>query len=231
MIFDFTGISQQGMYFIQYGDNQSNPFQISSDVYQRHVWQPTLEYFLPVQMCHTRVNEKYRVWHGMCHMDDALMAPTNINHFDGYSQGSSTLTHYDELEHVPGLNAGGWHDAGDYDLRVESQAGTVYMLSLAFEEFSVNWDQTLIDQKRQVVEIHHPDGQPDVLQQVEHGVLSILGGYKNLGRLYHRIICPTLRQYVLLGDASTMTDNQVYCAQGKEDDFESLWYTKVANEY
>ncbi len=128
------------------------------------------------------------------------MAPVDTNHFDGYLQGPSTLTKYKPLEQVPGLNVGGWHDAGDYDLRVESQAGTVWTLALAYEEFGVDWDQTTVDQQNHLVEIHLPDGKPDVLQQVEHGVLTILGGYENMGRLYRGIICNTLRQYVLLGD-------------------------------
>lgn len=228
--FDFSDIKKPGMYILQYGNSKTEPFEIGKDIYQRHVWQPTLEYFLPVQMCHMRVNEKYRVWHGLCHMDDALMAPTNINHFDGYKQGESTLSDYKPLQHVPGLNVGGWHDAGDYDLRVESQAGTVLTLSLAYEEFDVEYDQTLIDQNKHLVEIHHPDGKPDILQQIEHGVLSILGGYQNLGRLYRGIISPTLRQYVHLGDASTMTDNLVFNSKLKKD-INGLWYKKVANKY
>jgi hypothetical protein len=73
--FDFSSVKEEGLYLIKYGNEQSQPFRIASDVYKRNVWQPTLEYFLPVQMCHMRVNEKYRVWHGLCHMDDALMAP------------------------------------------------------------------------------------------------------------------------------------------------------------
>ncbi len=36
----------------------------------------------------------------------------------------------------------------------------------------------------------------------------MVGGYRNLGRLYRGIICPTLRQYVLLGDGAAMTDGQ-----------------------
>jgi hypothetical protein len=143
-------------------------------------------------------------------MDDALMAPVDTNHFDGYLQGPSTLTKFKPLEQVPGLNVGGWHDAGDYDLRVESQAGTVWTLALAYEEFGVDWDQTTVDQENHLVEIHLPDGKPDILQQVEHGVLTILGGYENMGRLYRGIICNTLRQYVLLGDASSMTDGLKY---------------------
>ncbi|MBN1781990.1 glycoside hydrolase family 9 protein [bacterium] len=210
--FDFTEITDPGIYRLNCGDSDSEPFRIDKNVYQRHVWQPTLEYFLPVQMCHMKVMDKYRVWHGLCHMDDALMAPINHNHFDGYSQGPATLTDFQPGDPVPGLNQGGWHDAGDYDLRVESQAGTVHMLSLAYEAFHVDEDATTVDQKHHLVEIHQPDGKPDMLQQIEHGVLAILGGYQSLGRLYRGIICPTLRQYVLLGDGSTMTDNRVYDA-------------------
>ena len=208
--FDFSDIMEEGIYQVVYGDIYSEPFQISDKVFKRHVWQPTLEYFLPVQMCHMRINDRYRVWHGLCHMDDALMAPTDTIHFDGYAQGSSTLTKYKPMDPVPGLNAGGWHDAGDYDLRVESQAGTVNMLAMALEEFGVEYDQTTIDQSKNLVEMHRPDGINDVLQQIEHGVLAIVGGYDELGRLYRGIICPTLRQYVMLGDAASMTDNLVY---------------------
>ncbi|HEY9154070.1 MAG TPA: glycoside hydrolase family 9 protein, partial [Opitutaceae bacterium] len=69
---------------------------------------------------------------------------------------------------------------------------------------------TTIDQANHRVEIHSPDGKPDVLQQIEHGALTIVGGYKSLGRLYRGIQTATLRQYVLLGDAADMTDNKVY---------------------
>jgi hypothetical protein len=207
---DFSEIQDKGTYLIKYGNNYSQPFIIDRNVFARNVWQPTLEYFLPVQMCHMRVNEKYRVWHGICHMDDALMAPVNLNHFDGYMQGAETLTKYKPGEHVPGLNIGGWHDAGDYDLRVESQSGEVYILVQAYEAFNIKYDETYIDQQSRIVEIHQPDGKPDILQQIEHGALSVIGGYRNLGRLYRGIICPTIRQYVLLGDGSNMTDGLIY---------------------
>ena len=204
---DFTGVTEPGMYQIRFGEALSPLFRIGEDVYDRGVWQPVLEYFLPVQMCHMRVNEKYRVWHGLCHNDDARMAPVNHTHFDGYYQGPSTLTAYQPGEHVPGLNVGGWHDAGDYDLRVESQAGECYILTMAYEAFHVQYDATTIDQQRKVVEIHEPDGKNDILQQIEHGLLSVVGAYRALGRLYRGIIGSHLRQYVLLGDGSTMTDS------------------------
>ena len=111
---------------------------------------------------------------------------------------------------MPDLNRGGWHDAGDWDMRVESQADTIYGLALAWELFHVDYDNTSIDQKTLVTEIHQPDGKPDVLQQLEHGVLSVVGGYESLGRLYRGIIEPTLRQYVFLGDGALMTDNVVF---------------------
>lgn len=214
MKFDFSDIEEPGLYQIRYSESFSTIFRIGDDVYDRGVWQPVLEYFLPVQMCHMRVNEKYRVWHDLCHNDDARMAPTNYNHIDGYLQGPSTLTKYQSGDCVPGLNVGGWHDAGDFDLRIESQAGEAYILSMVYEAFDVYYDATTIDQNRKVTEIHQPDGKNDILQQIEHGALSVLAGYRSLGRLYRGIICNDLRQYVLLGDSAAMTDNQ----KGTDDD-------------
>lgn len=207
---DFTDVQAPGMYVVRFGDRATHAFRIGADVFQRHVWQPTLEYFLPAQMCHMRINEKYRLWHGACHLDDARMSPVSHNHFDGYVQGPSTLTKYQPGEPVPDLNRGGWHDAGDWDLRVESQADTIHGLALAWELFHVDYDNTSIDQKTLVTEIRQPDGKPDVLQQIEHGALSVVGGYRALGRLYRGIIEPTLRQYVFLGDGAGMTDNVVF---------------------
>ena len=207
---DFTAVTEPGLYVVSYGDVRSNLFKIGADVFQRGVWQPTLEYFLPIQMCHVRINEDARVWHGACHLDDARMAPINYNHFDGYFQGPSTLCRFQPGEPVPGLNAGGWHDAGDDDLRIESQIDTVHGLALAYEEFHVDYDDTTIDEAQRVVEIRRPDGKPDVLQQIEHGLLTVLGGYHSLGRFYRGIIVPDKRQYTHMGEFSMQTDNVVF---------------------
>ena len=209
---DFTDVTAPGLYRIRYRNSESTLFRIDEDVYDRGVWQPVIEYFLPVQMCHMRVNEKYRVWHGMCHMDDALMAPAH-SHIDGYDQKPG-LSKYKAGEIVYGVNIGGWHDAGDYDLRVESQAGESYILALAYETFRPEIDVTSIDQHTRITEIHQADGKNDILQQVEHGALSVVSSYLALGRLYRGIICNSVRQYVLLGDAATMTDGII----GNEDD-------------
>lgn len=209
---DFSEVKEPGLYQIKYGDSVSPIFRIDENVYDRGVWQPVLEYFLPVQMCHMRVNEKYRVWHGTCHMDDARMAPAH-NHIDGYDQRPG-LSKYSAGDLVPGVNIGGWHDAGDFDLRVESQAGEAYILSLAYEAFHPEIDVTSIDYINRVTEIHQADGKNDLLQQVENGALSVVNSYLALGRLYRGIICGGLRQYVLLGDAAAMTDGKL----GNEDD-------------
>lgn len=209
---DFSDVKEAGVYQIKFSDSCSPVFRIDSNVYERGVWQPVLEYFLPVQMCHMRVNEKYRVWHDCCHMDDAQMAPA-LNHIDGYEQQEG-LSKYKPGELVHGVNIGGWHDAGDFDLRIESQAGESYILALAYEAFHPDLDVTAIDQSRRITEIHQPDGKNDMLQQIENGALSVVNSYLALGRLYRGIICNGLRQYVLLGDAAAMTDG----ITGNEDD-------------
>jgi hypothetical protein len=209
---DFSDVSEPGLYQVRYAKSLSSVFRIADDVYQRGVWQPVIEYFLPVQMCHMRVSEKYRIWHDACHMDDALMAHVG-NHIDGYDQQPG-LSKYAEGEKVPGVNIGGWHDAGDFDLRVESQAGEAYILALAFEQFHPDIDVTAIDQQQHRVEIHEPDGKNDILQQVENGALTVVRSYQALGRLYRGIICNSLRQYAMLGDAAAMTDGII----GNDDD-------------
>ncbi len=219
---DFSSVTSEGLYLVRYGDSQSATFRVANDVFDRGVWQPVVEYFLPVQMCHMRVNEKYRVWHDRCHLDDARMAKVG-NHFDGYDQKDGILP-FPSGEKVKGVNVGGWHDAGDFDLRVESQAGECYILSLAYEAFRPEIDATAIDQTTKTCEIHQPDGKNDILQQIEHGALSVVGGYKALGRLYRGIICPSLRQYAILGDAAAMTDG----IAGNADD---RWIFTEQNPY
>ena len=209
-VFDFSEIREPGLYRVCYQEEVSSPFEIDPRVYQRDVWQPTLDVFFPVQMCHMKVKDRYRVWHGACHLDDALQAPVSHSHFDGYRQYGSTETPYQPGEHVPYLDRGGWHDAGDYDLATGSQARTTHTLALIRELFQIDTDHTTVDRSRRLVLLHTPDGTPDILHQVAHGVEILLGGYRAAGHSFQGIIASTLDQYVHLGDASTMTDNRVY---------------------
>ena len=209
-IFDFTAVQEPGFYQIRYDEHVSTPFAIDRDIYSNGVWQPTLETFFPVQMCHVAVKDRYQTWHGACHLDDALQAPPSHQHFDGYRQHAETETPYAPFTHILHLDRGGWHDAGDYDLAAGSQAGTTRTLALVRELFALDWDQTTVDAERRLVLLHTPDGVPDVVSQVAHGVENLLGGYRAAGHSFHGIIAGTLEQYVHLGDASTMTDNRVY---------------------
>jgi hypothetical protein len=170
------------------------------------------------------VNEAYRVWHGAAHLDDALQAPLNHEHFDLYAQGPTTDTPYRPGEHIPGLNIGGWFDAGDYDIRTQTQYYVVSNLVRIWETFRPERDETTIDQEKRYVDIHHPDGVPDILQQIEHGTLALIAQHRTVGHAINGIIVPDLSQYTHLGDALTMTDNLIYdpnLAEGESDGFKS----------
>lgn len=207
--FDFSGVKDPGLYSIQYGEQKTGVFQIGADIHD-HGWQATLDVWFPVQMDHMFVNEAYRVWHGMAHVDDAIQAPLNHQHFDGYFMGDTTETQYKPGERIPGLNIGGWFDAGDFDIRTGSHSNTVLSLVDTWEHFGILRDETLIDQEENYVDIHHPDGSPDLLQQIEHGTLALIAQHRAFGRAIPGIIVPELHQYHHLGDGSTMTDNLIY---------------------
>ena len=145
--FDFTTVTDSGLYVIEYGKIRTLPFRIARNIYE-NAWQPALDVYFPVQMDHMYVNEAYRCWHGISHLDDALQAPVNHKHFDLYAQGPNTDTRFKPGEHIPGLNIGGWYDAGDFDIRTESQYAVVLSLVKSRETFGLDRDETLIDQKR-----------------------------------------------------------------------------------
>jgi endoglucanase len=154
-------------------------------------------------MDHMRVNDHYRVWHGLSHMDDALMAPVNHNHFDGYVAGALDAHEVQARRARPGPGPGRVVRRGRPRLpdRVADRHGARPGARLG--ALPPDLDNTTIDQDSRIVEIHRPDGKPDVLQQIEHGVLTVVGGYNSLGRLYRGIQDASLHQYTILGDAAT----------------------------
>lgn len=192
--FDFSSVKDPGLYYIQYGEQKINTFPIATDVYHE-IWHPTLDVWFPVQMDHMQVNEAYRVWHGVPFLDDALQAPINHQHFDGYSMGDTTDTRFKPFEHIPGLTHGGWFDAGDFDIQTGSHCHAVLSLVEAWEKFNPDRDETYVDYASRYVDIHRPDGRPDILQQIEHGTLTLVAQVENIGHL---------------GDASTETNQLPY---------------------
>jgi hypothetical protein len=208
-VFDFTSIKEPGLYQLQLGAQTTPAFPIGADVLGNS-WQPTLDFFMPVQMDHMRIKEAYRTWHGLSHMDDALQAPPNYNHFDLYAHNAQLDTIFKPFEHIPGLNIGGWYDAGDFDIRTQSQYETVMGLVHAFEEFAITRDNTTISQEKRFVQINRPDGVPDMVQQIEHGTLALIAQHRALGHAIPGIVEGRLYQYPHLGDGASKTDNKIY---------------------
>ena len=207
--FDFSSVRAPGVYAISYAGHTTNPFPIAEDAYG-HIWQTSLDTYLAEQMDHMAIREQYRVWSGISHMDDARQAPPNHVHFDGYHMGPDLDSPFKPGEHIPGLNVGGWQDAGDYDIQTPQNAEVVLDLARGREMFGLDWDETTIDEAAHSVEIRKPDGQQDSLQQIRHGVLQLLAQYKIFGHAITGIIDPTLRQYTHLGDSGSQTDRMVY---------------------
>lgn len=208
-VFDFSEVKEPGLYMLEAGGVRTKTFRIGPDVYDA-IWYPTLDVYMPVAMDHMAVKEAYRVWHGHSHRDDALQAAANKEHFDLYAMGPTTDSPFQPGEHIPGLNVGGWLDAGDFDIRTQTQYAVVMRLVDIWELFGLKRDQTQVDQAGHRVQLHEPDGAPDVLQQIEHGALQLLAQHRAVGHAIHGIIEPDLGQYTHLGDAASKTDGLIF---------------------
>ena len=215
--FDFSKVREPGIYMLEYGKTRTAPFRIADDLYG-DAWHPTLDVYFPVAMDHMFVNEAYRVWHGDPHRDDARQAPVDHEHIDLYRQGPTTDTKFKPGEHIPGLNVGGWLDAGDFDIRTQTQYQVIRSMVESGERFRPARDTTSIDQAKRRVEMHLPDGAPDLLQQIRHGTLQLVAQYDAVGHAINGIVEPDVGQYTHLGDASTKTDGLVFDARLTGDD-------------
>jgi hypothetical protein len=209
MQLDFSDVRTPGLYVLEYGQTRTAPFRIAADAYAG-AWHPTLDVYFPVAMDHMFVNEGYRVWHGDAHRDDARQAPVNHEHIDLYAQGPTTDTKFKPGEHIPGLAVGGWFDAGDYDIRTQSQYQVIRSLVDSWERWRPMRDTTAVDWARKKTEMHVPDGTPDLLQQIRHGTLQLVAQFDAVGHAIHGIVEPDVAQYTHLGDASTKTDGLIY---------------------
>ena len=205
---DFSDVSQPGIYYIQYGNQKTNCFPVSEDVYEK-VWQPTLDVWFPVQMDHMTVKEGYRVWHGAPHLDDVVQAPVDVPHFDMFQMGHENFSPYKDYEHIDGFDAGGWFDAGDWDIEGNSHANVVTNFSMIWDMFKLDRDEMMVEKDKKYVNIHFPDGKPDILQQIEHGVLPLVNIVEKIGHACRGINHATLYQYNRLDEPSTITDNKV----------------------
>ncbi len=206
--FDFSEVRQPGIYFIQYGDARTNDFLIDEHVYDK-ITDATTDVWVPIHMNHVYVNEGYRTWHGEPFKEGYLQAPPS-DHFDLHAQGATTDTKYKPYELIPGLNIGGFFDAGDFDIETGSNINVVQNFIRTWELFKPLRDETFVSQKQRYVDLHRPDGVPDILQFIEHGTLNLVAQAEQIGHMASTLSNSILDNYHHLGDAASITDGKHY---------------------
>ncbi|MBP3211705.1 MAG: glycoside hydrolase [Prevotella sp.] len=206
--FDFSSVQEPGVYFIQYGKTRTNDFLIDEHVYD-HITDATTDVWVPIHMNHMYVNEGYRTWHGEPFKEGYLQAPPS-DHFDLHSQGATTETKYKPLELIPGLNVGGFFDAGDFDIETSSNINVVQNFIRTWELFHPQRDETFVSQEQRYVDLHRPDGVPDILQFIEHGTLNLVAQAEQIGHMSQTLSNSVLDNYHHLGDAASITDGLHY---------------------
>jgi len=206
--FDFSSVHEPGVYYIKYGDTQTNNFMIDSHVYDK-ITDATTDVWIPIHMNHMTVNEGYRIWHGEPFKEGYLQAPPS-DHFDMHRQGESTETKYQPYELIPGLNVGGYFDAGDFDIETGANIGVVENLVRAWELFKSQRDETFVNEQQRYVDLHRPDGTPDILQYIEHGTLNLVAQAEQIGHMASTLSNSVLDNYHHLGDAASITDGLHY---------------------
>jgi endoglucanase len=207
--FDFSSVNTPGIYFIQYGDQKTNNFIIDDSVYDK-ITDATSDIWIPIHMNHMFVREGYRVWHGEPFKEGYRQAPPNTDHFDLHGQGPTTDTKYEGLELIPGLNIGGFFDAGDFDIETGSNISVVQNFVQTWEYFKPQRDQTFVSQEQRYVDLHRPDGTPDILQFIEHGAMNLVAQAEIIGHMAQTLSNSVLYNYHHLGDAASITDGLPY---------------------
>ncbi len=206
--FDFSSVKEPGIYYIQYGKTRTNDFLIDEHVYDK-ITDATTDVWVPIHMNHMYVTEGYRTWHGEPFKEGYLQAPES-DHFDLHSQGATTDTKYKPYELIPGLNVGGFFDAGDFDIETSSNINVVQNFIRTWELFKPQRDETFVSQEQRYVELHRPDGKPDILQFIEHGVLNLVTQAEQIGHMSQTLSNSVLDNYHHLGDAASITDGLHY---------------------
>lgn len=206
--FDFSKVTQPGIYYIKYGKTETGNFLIDETVYDK-ITDATTDIWVPIHMNHMMVNEGYRIWHGEPFKEGYLQAPPS-DHFDLHFQGPTTDTKYKPLELIPGLNIGGFFDAGDYDIETGSNISVVQNFVRAWQLFRSERDETFVSQEQRYVDLHRPDGTPDILQFIEHGVLNLVTQAEQIGHMASTLSNSVLDNYHHLGDISAITDGLHY---------------------
>ena len=122
----------------------------------------------------------------------------------------TTDTKYKPLELIPGLNVGGFFDAGDFDIETGANINVVENLIRAWELFKPLRDETFVSEEQRYVDLHRPDGTPDIMQYIQHGVLNLVAQAEQIGHMASTLSNSVLDNYHHLGDAASITDGLHY---------------------
>ena len=115
--FDFSLVKEPGLYAIEYAGQRTELFPIAKNVYSK-TWQSSLDGYLAVEMDHVSVREGYR--HLAWGFAPRRRPPGAAEHtaLRRVAAWVRTLdSPFQAGQHIPGLNVGGWYDAGDFDIR------------------------------------------------------------------------------------------------------------------
>ena len=79
-----------------------------------------------------------------------------------------------------------------------------------WELFKPQRDETFVSQQQRYVELHRPDGVPDIMQFIEHGTLNLVAQAEQIGHMASTLSNSVLDNYHHLGDAASITDGLHY---------------------
>ncbi|MBO4695867.1 MAG: glycoside hydrolase family 9 protein [Lachnospiraceae bacterium] len=166
---DFSKVSEEGLYFIEYYDcSRSDSFLISPTVY-RKVFEDLVHMFYFMR-CGCELPEKYAgpYHHRCCHAGKTLR--------------------YDDQAMLPPMT-GGWHDAGDYGRYTTPGAVTLGHLLYTYELFSVKCPTLLIPESG--------NGVPDILNECRYELEWLLKMQASDGSVYHKLTTERFAGFVM----------------------------------
>ncbi len=205
--FDFSDYTQEGTYRISFDNSKSVSFRIGRNVY-KNLHGGTLGTYIPIQMSHISVSVG-SLGHGKCFMDDGIHIGPNYQGPDFY-QSLGTMEPDSEPGKHLGLNLGGWHDAGDYDINVANNSYMVLLLSWSFERYGDTRDNYGIKWNRQELSTSKGNNVPDMVEQIAWGAEWLLSMQQENGRVYDAVVARSHEQWSAEKSPEKMTDNRVY---------------------
>ncbi len=157
---DFSDVKEEGKYKVVVGDESSEEFVITDDVYNK-VLVDSIRFFY-LQRCGMKLTEQYAglFAHEECHTSKARI------------YGTETFIDVN----------GGWHDAGDYGKYVVPAAVTVADLLLAIKK-----DESFLSID---LNIPKKTSLPDILEEIKYELDWMLKMQdKETGKVYHKVTC------------------------------------------